>query len=738
MAKLCYVGTPPKRLVAALGGATTTSFDDAEIVLVSCATLAGARKELFESPPRSVSGKIVVAHTGPALLRPGESQELDLQVVLNGGRYAEIEVFAPKQDDEKLSICVGCLNLDVFERLRALVTPTIASVINTGLNGTSTSIRLALSTIAASDVVGFALSVAMCKLNGVPLEKFMIILRQSALYSPAYEKCLAIMQNGQLLDAHSDAELSIPCKVSSAIQEIRSLLDQSEYMSIDMSLARTVAAAYERCPGQAHVMSIYDKISRGAHEQPANNNNNTEEEVAIVDENNQVIGSATRKQMRQQNLLHQATYIFVFNKEGKLFVTKRTATKDIYPSYYEVAAGGVVAKGETVDSSAYRELEEELGISGVPLSPLFDFLFKNDRCQVWGSAFSCTWDGEIKLQPEEVESGRWMTIDEVLALSQTEQFTPTGMYALMKYKELVREASEGGNRSAAVGVLGVGLMGAPIAERLHKCGWKVTAYNRTVSRASKLQEAGVPVLGDAAAVTAQSSIIITVLSDAKAIREVLFDSRMDLKGKTVIQMGTIGPSESIALGKDCMKAGAVDYLEAPILGSIPEAKIGTLLVMVGSSVPTFTRLRPLFGDLDKNPMHVGPPGTAAALKLALNHMIAAETFTFSQALGFTESMEVNAKDFVSIVKQSPFYAPTFEKKLDKMLARSFENPNFPLRHLLKDVRLFKEEAKKVALEDFNYLGTMERLLERGMEKGYADLDYSALYMVVAFIKPLKL
>ena len=92
------------------------------------------------------------------------------------------------------------------------------------------------------------------------------------------------------------------------------------------------------------------------------------EMVAIVDEHNRVTGQARRAVMRAGHLIHRACYILVFNGRGELFVQKRTPNKDIYPGYYEVAAGGVVLAGESYEESAVRELAEELGISAPPLS----------------------------------------------------------------------------------------------------------------------------------------------------------------------------------------------------------------------------------------------------------------------------------------------------------------------------------------------------------------------------------
>ena len=158
----------------------------------------------------------------------------------------------------------------------------------------------------------------------------------------------------------------------------------------------------------------------------------TEEEViTIVDEQNQVVGKATRREMRKGRLIHRASYVLVFNGQGKLFVHKRTTTKDIYPGYYDVAAGGLVLAGESYEASAARELFEELGIRA-PLVYRFDHFYDTADNLVWGRVFTCVHEGPMTFQEEEVESGEFMGVDDVLAISREKPFTPDGIEILHK------------------------------------------------------------------------------------------------------------------------------------------------------------------------------------------------------------------------------------------------------------------------------------------------------------------
>lgn len=158
-----------------------------------------------------------------------------------------------------------------------------------------------------------------------------------------------------------------------------------------------------------------------------------EEVVTIVNEHNRVVGSATRGEMRARGLCHRATYILVFNKKGELFVQKRTLTKDIYPGYYDVITGGVVLAWEEYEESALRELGEELGIKGIPLKTLFDFFYQGANSRVWGRAFSCEYEGVLVLQEEEIESGAFLSIEDIFKIADKKPFTPDGLYVLKRY-----------------------------------------------------------------------------------------------------------------------------------------------------------------------------------------------------------------------------------------------------------------------------------------------------------------
>lgn len=158
--------------------------------------------------------------------------------------------------------------------------------------------------------------------------------------------------------------------------------------------------------------------------------------VQIVDGENRELRMLPRSVMRQQGLIHRASYILVFNDQGQLFLQKRTESKDLYPSCWDVAAGGVVLGGESYEESAERELAEELGVQVASLTHLFDQYFEEEDNRVWGRIFSCVHNGPFQLQKEEVAGGIFMDVPAIFDLSKLEKFTPDGIDILRKVTKI--------------------------------------------------------------------------------------------------------------------------------------------------------------------------------------------------------------------------------------------------------------------------------------------------------------
>ncbi len=280
-----------------------------------------------------------------------------------------------------------------------------------------------------------------------------------------------------------------------------------------------------------------------------------------------------------------------------------------------------------------------------------------------------------------------------------------------------------------IGIIGTGLMGHAFVERFLSQGFTVRVFNRTRDNIKELAESGVVVCSTADELVRLSSTIILMVSDAAAINSLLqLDTEKDLQGKYILQMATISPSQSKDIGETISSCGG-SYLEAPVLGSIPEAKTGTLIIMAGGSKDLFEKVLPTLQVLGTAPRYIGETGSAAALKLSMNQLIAALTAGFSLSLGYAMKNGVDADVFMDTVRDSALYAKTYDKKLQKYLERDFGTANFSTRHLLKDIRLFIDDAKAAGLNT-DALEGIERITSMTVENGMDLMDYSSIYQQI--------
>lgn len=142
--------------------------------------------------------------------------------------------------------------------------------------------------------------------------------------------------------------------------------------------------------------------------------NASEELVAVYDAAGRVAGTATRRRMRAEGLWHAASAVFLLSSDrDKIYVHRRTDTKDVYPGMHDCTAGGVVAAGEDPDVTAERELAEELGVRDVPVRFLFRSIYEQGTVRYHAFLYEAHYDGPIVHQPEEVAEGWWMPLDEL-------------------------------------------------------------------------------------------------------------------------------------------------------------------------------------------------------------------------------------------------------------------------------------------------------------------------------------
>jgi isopentenyldiphosphate isomerase len=159
----------------------------------------------------------------------------------------------------------------------------------------------------------------------------------------------------------------------------------------------------------------------------------SEELVDVVDEDDRVLRQATRSEMRRDRLLHRVVAVLCLNSRGEIYMHRRTATKDLFPSLYDMFVAGTVEAGESYDDSAARELAEEIGVNGVTLERLFHHRYEGRETRSHTEVYRVVWDGPITPQASEIQWGEFRSREALIANVEGFQFVPDGAELFARY-----------------------------------------------------------------------------------------------------------------------------------------------------------------------------------------------------------------------------------------------------------------------------------------------------------------
>ncbi|HBA85205.1 MAG TPA: NTP pyrophosphohydrolase [Verrucomicrobia bacterium] len=156
-----------------------------------------------------------------------------------------------------------------------------------------------------------------------------------------------------------------------------------------------------------------------------------EELFEIVDESGRVLGTAPRKRCHgDPSLMHQSVHVFVFDRLGRLFLQKRSLSKDIQPGKWDTSVGGHVQPGEKPEAAARREMLEELGVSPESLAFQYQYIWRSTVETELVRSFIALHDGPFKLDPSEIDDGRFWALSEIRAQLGQGVFTTNFEYEL--------------------------------------------------------------------------------------------------------------------------------------------------------------------------------------------------------------------------------------------------------------------------------------------------------------------
>ena len=283
----------------------------------------------------------------------------------------------------------------------------------------------------------------------------------------------------------------------------------------------------------------------------------------------------------------------------------------------------------------------------------------------------------------------------------------------------------------AIGFVGLGSMGAPIAGRL-LAGHDVYGTNRTRAKAEPLIEQGLRWRDTPREVAAAAEIVFSMVTDDAALAAIADGPDGILAGlrpgALYVDMSTVSPRASQQLAARVAEAGAT-MIDAPVSGSVPAAEAGTLAIMVGGPQPAFRTAEPLLNLLGSTVTHVGDNGQGLLLKLAINISLAAQMLAFSEGLLLAERGGIDPELAARAMTGSAIGSPALRTRAPLVLDLP-EAAWFDVGLMHKDIRLALAAADSSGVP-LPAATTAEAVLRRAENLGYGHRDIASLFQVLA-------
>jgi 3-hydroxyisobutyrate dehydrogenase/2-hydroxy-3-oxopropionate reductase len=281
--------------------------------------------------------------------------------------------------------------------------------------------------------------------------------------------------------------------------------------------------------------------------------------------------------------------------------------------------------------------------------------------------------------------------------------------------------------NATVAVLGLGIMGEPMARNLIRGGCTVRVWNRTGAKADSLVKEGALRATTPAEAARGSEFTLVMVADPPALEAVLHGpegATAGLRpGTVLVNAGTQAISQIETLADECRGLG-VEFLDAPVTGSRGGAVEGTLTFMVGGDARTLDRARPVLERVGKTLLHVGKAGDGTRAKLALNLIQSGMLAIFSEGLALGKKMGLSPTTLIQVLEHSAGNAPLFRFKAPFLLKRDFST-NFSLKLMDKDVKLALGEAESLDAR-LTAGAALGAIFTAAMEAGFGEDDFLSI------------
>jgi len=286
--------------------------------------------------------------------------------------------------------------------------------------------------------------------------------------------------------------------------------------------------------------------------------------------------------------------------------------------------------------------------------------------------------------------------------------------------------------SETIAILGLGTMGAGMASKLLDAGFSLTVYNRTAAKAQPLVDRGARLASMPAEAAIDADIVISMLADDAASREVWTGNDGALAavaaGAIVIESSTVSPAWIAELAALAASYGA-ELLDAPVTGSRTQAETGQLNFLVGGSAHALQASTPALKAMSKQIVHLGPVGSGARMKLINNFLCAVQVASLAEGLAWIERSGLDRNEALAVLKTGAPGSPLLGAISERMVNQDYQ-VNFLLKLMTKDLAYAEAEAALCRV-DLKTAEAARTLFQNAIAKGFGDSDMASV------IEPLR-
>ena len=286
-----------------------------------------------------------------------------------------------------------------------------------------------------------------------------------------------------------------------------------------------------------------------------------------------------------------------------------------------------------------------------------------------------------------------------------------------------------------IGIIGIGMLGEAVALNLLNSGYDVAVYNRTKEKTIEVEKKGAKVMDSPKTVAENVELIIIIVKDSIAVKEVSFGKNGIIESKNrkliVADMSTIDSIESKNIANQ-FQQNHIQKLEIPVMGGPNVAITGRLVMMASGPKDSFEQCKTIFEKIANKVFFLGEQGIANSIKLAMNLQITMLALSLSEGITLLKKANVDPKIFLEVLNSTYFKTGMSENKAFKMIEGNYD-ATFTLANLKKDITTMTNTAKDLGIE-LPMISKAEEIYKNAINEGLGDLDYTG---IIEYIKRIN-